>query len=321
MGKNNKKKTHNEFLEQIYELVGSDFTVLSKYVNSKTKVKFIHNCDDCGNYEFDMTPNAFITQGQRCKKCGIKRRTDMKAKSHEEFLKDFYNIFNEDEYSVVGDYKNSHTRIEIVHRFCGSINKVFPYNLLQGKSTCLKCKIENHNMNMRKPHEKFEEEMNQLSDGEYTLIGEYKSALSKVLVKHNLCNHEYYVNPNKFLLGRRCPRCKQSKGEKKVSRVLTSLNEKFETEYTFKDCKNKYVLPFDFMVYKDDSLYAIEFHGEQHYKAFDYYGGEKAFEYRKNNDSIKKKYCEKNGIKFLEIPYWDYENIENIIIEYLKKTT
>jgi hypothetical protein len=33
---------------------------------------------------------------------------------------------------------------------------------------------------------------------------------------------------------------------------------------------------------------------------------------------IKKKYCENNGIKLLSIPYWEIDNIENILMEEIK---
>ena len=33
----------------------------------------------------------------------------------------------------------------------------------------------------------------------------------------------------------------------------------------------------------------------------------------KYNDKIKDKYCVDNNIKLLRIPYWEFENIENIL--------
>ena len=34
---------------------------------------------------------------------------------------------------------------------------------------------------------------------------------------------------------------------------------------------------------------------------------------RKKKDKIKKKWAIKNGYRFLEIPYWEFENIEEIL--------
>ena len=38
---------------------------------------------------------------------------------------------------------------------------------------------------------------------------------------------------------------------------------------------------------------------------------------RKHIDTIKTKYCEDNNIKLIRIPYWEFDNIENILIKEL----
>ena len=35
-------------------------------------------------------------------------------------------------------------------------------------------------------------------------------------------------------------------------------------------------------------------------------------------NDIKKEYCLKNNIKLLEIPFWDYKNIKNILDNLMK---
>ena len=35
-------------------------------------------------------------------------------------------------------------------------------------------------------------------------------------------------------------------------------------------------------------------------------------------DQIKNKYCKDNNITLIRIPYWDFDNIENILKEHLK---
>ena len=63
----------------------------------------------------------------------------------------------------------------------------------------------------------------------------------------------------------------------------------------------------------------IEYDGEQHYKAIDCWGGEKALKRCQKRDEIKNKYCKKNGITLIRIPYWDFENIETILTTSLEK--
>lgn len=48
---------------------------------------------------------------------------------------------------------------------------------------------------------------------------------------------------------------------------------------------------------------AIEYQGQQHYQALDYFGGESGYKYRQEMDSIKKGRCKQNGILLLEWLY------------------
>lgn len=107
-----------------------------------------------------------------------------------------------------------------------------------------------------------------------------------------------------------------SKGEKKIEEILKKLNFNFKKQFTFKDLKgHSKALKFDFMIFKEDSsLIAIEYQGEQHYKEIDFFGGKEKFIKQKEYDLKKKEYCCDNNIKLLEIPYWDYNRLNE---EYL----
>ena len=38
----------------------------------------------------------------------------------------------------------------------------------------------------------------------------------------------------------------------------------------------------------------------------------------KHRDNIKTRYCNDNNIKLIRVPYWDYKNIEEILVKELK---
>ncbi len=114
-----------------------------------------------------------------------------------------------------------------------------------------------------------------------------------------------------------CPSCRRSKGEKRIGKYLTFFGIKSIDEYRFEDCKNKKPLPFDF--YISDYNLCIEYHGEQHYEKNKFFGGKEAFKKRQINDKIKEKYCYNNGINLLVIPYWEFNNIEQILKETLSE--
>lgn len=62
-----RKKTHEEFLKQVKELVGDEYLVLSQYFQTATKVKMKHNISTC-NFVWEIRPADFL-RGTRCKQC------------------------------------------------------------------------------------------------------------------------------------------------------------------------------------------------------------------------------------------------------------
>lgn len=63
----------------------------------------------------------------------------------------------------------------------------------------------------RLTNEEFTQRIFNLCGKEYTFLQNYVSTHVKIKVKHALCNHIYEVSPNKFLTGRRCPKCSHNK--------------------------------------------------------------------------------------------------------------
>ena len=196
-----KKKTFEEFKEEVYELVKDEYTLLStKYVNNKTKVKMKHN--KCG-YEYEVAPNKFLV-GRRCPKCfgTPKKNIDI-------FKEEVYNLVK-DEYSVLGNYVNNNTKILMKHNKCNYEYMVKPIDFIRGNK-CPKCSREILRKKLSKSIDIFKEEVYNLVKDEYSVLGEYVNNNTKILMKHNKCNHEYMVTPDKFLQGRRCPNCSKFK--------------------------------------------------------------------------------------------------------------
>lgn len=61
----------------------------------------------------------------------------------------------------------------------------------------------------------------------------------------------------------------------------------------------------------------IEFHGEQHYRPVAWFGGEKSFKQQMWRDSALRQYCNEHGIKLIEIPYTEFDNIESVLTKEL----
>ena len=81
----------------------------------------------------------------------------------------------------------------------------------------------------------------------------------------------------------------------------------FEQEKRFDDCRDIRPLPFDF--YLSNYNLIIEFDGRQHFEEFGF--GNHMVTVK--HDKIKNQYCQSHGIDLIRIPYWEGDNIENII--------
>jgi ribosomal protein S27E len=129
--------------------------------------------------------------------------------------------------------------------------------------------------------------------------------------------HEDYlaIISNRTLRNQGCPICKASHGEKAVHKFLTNNKLLFKPQKKFKDCKAKRCLPFDF--YLTEENVAIEYNGLQHYQIIERWGGEPSFLKIQKYDQIKRDYCKNNNIKLIEIPYWDFDDIEKILTQEL----
>lgn len=62
----NLKKTDSQFKQEVYNLVGNEYTFLDNYVNNHTKLKVKHN--KCGNV-YRVRPTSFLDHQTRCPYC------------------------------------------------------------------------------------------------------------------------------------------------------------------------------------------------------------------------------------------------------------
>jgi hypothetical protein len=133
-----------------------------------------------------------------------------------------------------------------------------------------------------------------------------------VCTTHGNYKQRYYQHQQ----GNGCPRCQESKGEKRVAKILVGLNVQFSRELRISECRDKRPLPFDFSV-DLDKKYLIEFHGGQHYKKCTFFGGNRALNKIQNHDRIKRRFCKRNDIPLLVIKHTE-KNMEEKIRKFLK---
>lgn len=146
--------------------------------------------------------------------------------------------------------------------------------------------------------------------------------------------HEWESNVAHRSDNRNCPECNKSKGENRIKDVLNKYKfikineEEYDKLNDLDKLKNIYYIPqkefngllgignrnlsYDFYVPNLQYNLLIEYQGEFH-DGTAKLQTKKEFKQQLEHDKRKKEYAQNNNIKFLEIWYWDFDNIEEIL--------
>lgn len=128
------------------------------------------------------------------------------------------------------------------------------------------------------------------------------------------------VTPNKLQQGQHCTYCKISHGESVIRSILTKLSIEFEMQKRFDDLKGVGGRKLSYDFYLPTYNLLVEYQGEQHKKPVVFKGTNKktsllSFKKQQEHDRRKCEYAKENNIELLEIWYWDFNNIEQILSE------
>jgi len=315
-GRESMIKTSKQFKQEVFNLVDDEYKVLGEYTRCHTKILMKHRC----GYEFLMERISFI-RGTRCPKCDKIRRAEQRRKSHKQFEKEFYELAK-NEYTLISEYTDSETKILIKHKTCGYDYMVKPGNFINNGRRCPICAKKSCGAYRKLSRETYINRMLEATGNEYTLIGEYINTTTKVRIKHNVCGREWEITPKNYFSGRRCPICNISNGENAILRVLEKYSINYQREKEFDSLlsfRGKH-LRFDYAVYNDNNLFLlIEYQGEFHDGSIsNHFQLHQDLEAQQENDRRKKEYVIDNNVNFLEIWYFDFNNIEEILFKYLK---
>ena len=111
------------------------------------------------------------------------------------------------DYIVKPPYVNSKINMEFIHKTCGT-HFMMRYNAFQNGQRCPKCSLECGTSSRTKTQEQFIKEVDDCyGKGGYTILGKYKTAMTKVKVRHNKCGNVYLAKPADFIRGHGCPKC------------------------------------------------------------------------------------------------------------------
>ena len=198
------------------------------------------------------------------------------------------------DYSKV-EYVNNRTKVCIICPIHGEFWQT-PICHLKG-NICPKC-----SKNKKPTTEEFIQKAKEVYGEKYDYSKvEYINNSTKVCI---ICpeHGEFLQSSTKHFMGQGCPKCNESKLERKIALLLEKEEIEFEIEKKFY-WLGRQRLDFYLPKYKA----AIECQGEQHFQPIKYFGGiDKLVIYQKR-DETKKLLCQQNKINLIYINYFDSE--------------
>ncbi len=269
--------------------------ISDKYTSTFTKLKW-----QCAkNHVWEATPTHIKHSQSWCPECaGTKKLTirlmkELAIKMGGVCLSDCY----------VNQKTKLEWQCEKGHRFW-----MAPGNVKNQNQWCLKCN----------GYEKGTiEEIRQIAEtrGGKCLSGEYKNKEIK-LEWQCAKGHTWWAKSGDIKRGHWCGECCRGFGEKICRAYFESIFDRKFPNLKPKWIRNSrgHLLQLD--GYCEELKLAFEYQGHQHYLPTHFHRNKEEFEMRKEDDNLKKKLCEKQGVFLIEIPYTvKHEQIYEFIIQ------
>ena len=315
-------KSHDKFIKDIIK-INPNIEVIGQYVNMDTKVQVQCLID---GYIWNADPRK-LYRGVQCAVCSnrkvIEGINDINTTRPD--LVQYFKNKNEATHYTSGSEKI----IDVICPECGYEDTIKIENLSRFGFSCNGC-YEKKYGRKRVPYgywnkNTMQQYLNENRSG-YKLLdiktqSDDGSSILKVFVK---CQNEkhppYWAYWQNITSGYMCFLCyiesSMSKGERAAEQVFKKYNYTYETQKRFDDCRDKYTLPFDF--YLSDYNLIIEIMGEQHEHPIDYFGGKEAFKKCIIHDKIKRDYLKSHNIDILDIWYYEFDKMEELITNKIK---
>jgi len=207
------------------------------------------------------------------------------------------------DYSNV-DYTCAISKVKIVCSTHGPF-LIQPRHHINGVG-CKKCTAVKMSVSQRKNQATFIEQCVKMHGDKYDYSKvEYVNDKTKVVVICQKHQSQFEAHPTNLIRDKHgCPKCNESKGERKIRLLLESFNLNYVEQKVFKECKAKKPLRFDF--YLPSHNLCIEYDGRQHYVPMSYskrISAEQNLANIRTRDHIKDDFCLSSNIRLLRIRF------------------
>lgn len=270
-----------------------------------------YNCDFCNTpikvrksqYEMAINQDKKLFCSKECANNFQKPKWD-----------DITSLFESRGYILISEkYINAKTKLEYIcpeHKEYGS--QYITYNNLKCGFGCKYCGIEKTANSRRLPFEKVKEIF-----ARHDMILLEQNYINANTPMGYICKHhkefgvQYMALSNAYK--QYCPYCNVIKGEEKISQYLVDNNIQFTLHKSYDDLRGLGGGKLSYDFYLPNFNLLIEYQGEQHERPVELFGGSEQFDIQNEHDRRKKEYAKTHNINLLEIWYYDFKNIEDIL--------
>lgn len=305
-------KNKNKFQEFIAVCDELGYIPLSsEYINSRTPLKYY-----CEKHGVQNKKLSYIKQNG-CEYC---KKENKKKKQKIDGIKEFENICKKLGYTSlasIDDYENYHSYLPLMCPKHGLQYTTISNIKYKQAGGCHKCHMENIGNANKMTKDCLINAIESKNNNILLNPNSYENvSLRNLKIRCGSCNSIFIVSKNNYDKNTtgKCPNCiGKSIGEYLISTFLDEHEINYTRQEHFNgDCHDIKPLPFDF--YLPNYNMCIEFDGQGHYEPV---WGEESFLRTILHDGMKNNYCRWNNIKLLRIPYWDGNNIEDILVKEL----
>lgn len=230
-----------------------------------------------------------------------------------------------DKYQYTGDAPTN--KSDYIHYICpehGLISQRYDVHVDQG-CECPYCKGYTR-LPLEERRAKFIEDFHKKHGYHHFKIAEdeYVNNDTPITVTCLFHDKTYRTTPDTLLRGAGgCPLCSASEGEATIHGWLDNHGISHQWQYQLPNEDS--TLPLQYVVadfylpdYKGENI-IIEYNGQQHYKDVNHFykGQTRDFAVQQQRDQYLRDYCGRNNIRLMEIPYTDFDRIEEILTQNL----
>jgi len=311
-----RKLTIKEVKHRSYNINKNIKILSTEYINAKEHLI----CECLIDHHIWSVNWSNLSQGRGCPKCA--KREKMSIEDAKSKLK----IINPNIEIISKTYVNAHKKLKCRCLIDGNVWSVTWGDLSQGAG-CKICGTKSMKEIQSLSIDEIKERNKTINSNVEIVSDTYVNNREKLKCKCLICNKFFNKNWAKLSQGHGCPKCKLSIAEKQIDQQLIDDNYHYTSQYRIKDCRNKNPLPFDFAIFEDKEKTIlkclIEYDGIQHYREVSFTNNKiksmENFLKTQKHDGIKNNYCANNKIPLLRIPYWEKDNIKDIIDNFLLK--